>query len=76
MLESLFNGNLLKETSTQVISCEICKIFKNTHFYRKPPVAAFVVLLCLVLLLILLFFSVKFVLVDLNYYVLGVNYQL
>ena len=32
----------LKETSTQVISCEICEVFKNTFFYRTPPVIAFV----------------------------------
>ena len=30
----------LKESSTQVFSCEICKIFKNTIFYRTAPVAA------------------------------------
>ena len=28
-----------KETSTQLFSCEICKIFKNTFFYRTPPMA-------------------------------------
>ena len=31
---------MLKETPTQVFSCEICKILKNTVFYRTPPVAA------------------------------------
>ena len=25
-----------------MFSCEICKIFKYTFFYRTPPVAAFV----------------------------------
>ena len=25
---------------TQTLSCEICEIFKNTIFYRTPPVAA------------------------------------
>ena len=36
MLDSLF------ETPTQVFSCEYCKIFKYTFFYRAPSVAAFV----------------------------------
>ena len=26
-----------KETLTQVFSCQLCKIFKNTFFYRTPP---------------------------------------
>ena len=30
----------LKKTPTQVFSCEICEIFKNTFFYRTPPAAA------------------------------------
>ena len=30
----------LKETPTQVLSCEICEIFKNTFFNITPPVAA------------------------------------
>ena len=30
-----------KETPTQVFSCEIGEIFKNTFFYRTPLVAAF-----------------------------------
>ena len=34
--------NLQKETPTQVFSCEICAIFKNTFFHRTSPVAAFV----------------------------------
>ena len=29
-----------KETPTQVIFCEICKIFKSTLFYETSPVAA------------------------------------
>ena len=29
-----------KETPTQEFSCEYGKIFKNTFFYRMPPVAA------------------------------------
>ena len=28
----------LKETSTQLFSCEYCKIFTNSVFYRTPPV--------------------------------------
>ena len=43
VLESLYNkfsGLYLKETSTQVFSCEYCKIFTNTNgfFHRIPPV--------------------------------------
>ena len=34
MLEFLFN-------KVQVFSCEYCQIFKNSFFYRTPPVAAF-----------------------------------
>ena len=30
----------LLETPTQVLSREICEIFKNIFFYRTPPVAA------------------------------------
>ena len=30
----------LKETATLVLSCEICEIFKNNFFHRRPPVAA------------------------------------
>ena len=47
MLESLFNKvtvrrpcNFSKKRLQQVIFCEICEIFKNTFFYRTPPVAA------------------------------------
>ena len=29
-----------KETLAQVFSREFCEIFKNTYFYRTPPVAA------------------------------------
>ena len=29
-----------KETLAQVFSCEICQIFRNTLFYRTPPVVA------------------------------------
>ena len=40
-LESLFNKVAdLKETPTQVFSSEMCEIFKDTFFYRTPPVAA------------------------------------
>ena len=28
------------ETLAQVVSCELCKFFKNTFFLRTPPVAA------------------------------------
>ena len=31
----------LEQTSTQVFSCKICEIFRNTFFYRTPPVATF-----------------------------------
>ena len=37
VLESLFNNGV---SSTQVFSCEYCEIFKNSFFYRTPPVAA------------------------------------
>ena len=30
-----------KQILAQVFSCEFCEIFKNTFFYRAPPVAAF-----------------------------------
>ena len=32
--------NFANFTPTQAFSCEICKIFKSTFFYRTPPVAA------------------------------------
>ena len=39
MLEPFFNKVVgLKETPTQVFSCEICEIFKNSFFNRTPPV--------------------------------------
>ena len=28
-----------KESLAQVFSCEFCEIFKNTYFYRTPPMA-------------------------------------
>ena len=31
---------IIKETLAQAFSCEFCEIFKNTFFYRTPPVAA------------------------------------
>ena len=30
-----------KESPTQMSSCEECESFKNSFFYRKPPVAVF-----------------------------------
>ena len=36
--QSLFFTTLA--TLAQVVSCEFCEIFKNTIFYRTPPVAA------------------------------------
>ena len=35
-----FFTDFIKNTPTQVFSCEICKIFKITFFHRTPPVAA------------------------------------
>ena len=35
---------LSKKRLTQVLSCECFEIFKNTFFYRTPPVAASVYL--------------------------------
>ena len=37
------SATLLKETPTQVFSCQICKVFKNTFFQRVPSVAASVI---------------------------------
>ena len=34
-----------KETSTQLFSCEYCKVFMNRFFYRTPLVAALVSLI-------------------------------
>ena len=47
LLESVFNKvtdlkglqRYQKETATQMFSCEIYEIFKDTIFYRTPPVA-------------------------------------
>ena len=36
VLESLFN----KVAGLKVISCEHCECYKNSFFYRTPPVAA------------------------------------
>ena len=42
VLETLFNKVAgLKETSTQVFSCENCKIFKNTFFLRNTSGGCF-----------------------------------
>ena len=32
-----------KETPTQALPCEFCKIFMNNFFYRTPPIAASVI---------------------------------
>ena len=41
LCQSLFFNNFIKkETLAQVLSCEFCEIFRNTFFYRTPPVAA------------------------------------
>ena len=41
MLEFLFHKVAdLKQTPTQMLSYEICELFKNTFFYRAPLVAA------------------------------------
>ena len=37
---SLQASTIKKETLTQVFSCELCEISKNTFCYRTPPVAA------------------------------------
>ena len=36
----MFCCELKRDTLAQVFSCEFCKIYKNTFFYRKPLVAA------------------------------------
>ena len=48
MLESFLNNvsglrpaTLLKETPTQVFSCEICEFFRNTYFEEHLQTAAF-----------------------------------
>ena len=41
VLENFETCNFIKkETLAQVFYCEFCEIFKNTFFYRTPPVAA------------------------------------
>ena len=40
VLDLFFNKIYLKETPTQVFSCEYREIFRNSFFYRTPPVAA------------------------------------
>ena len=40
LCQSLFFSFSIKQTLAQVFSCEFCEIFKNTFFYRTPPVAA------------------------------------
>ena len=35
-----FFTDFIKNTPTQMLSCAICKIFKNTFFYRTPQVSA------------------------------------
>ena len=37
---SLFSNKVQALGSTQVLPCIFCEIFKNTFFYRKPPVVA------------------------------------
>ena len=32
--------NVIKMTPTQVFSCEVCKIFKNTFSYKTSPMTA------------------------------------
>ena len=39
-LQAFRSRTLLKETPRQVFSYEYCEIFKNSLFYRTPPVAA------------------------------------
>ena len=47
LIKSYFNkGFIKKETLAQVFSCEFCEIFKNTFFYRIPPLAASVLNPC------------------------------
>ena len=40
VFESFFNKVPGLQTPTQVFSCEICKIFRNTFFNRTTPMAA------------------------------------
>ena len=48
VLESLINNvaalqpcNFIKETPTQVFSCEYCKIYRISFFYRASPLLYF-----------------------------------
>ena len=41
---------LRKKTLTQVFSCEVCEIYKNTFYYRTPLVAASDVLISFAIL--------------------------
>ena len=41
MLESLFNKVAGLRVSTKVFSCEYCKVFKNSFFYRTTPLVTF-----------------------------------
>ena len=46
LCQSLFSRSvtsLKKETVAQLFSCEFCEIFKNSFFYKTPPVAASVI---------------------------------
>ena len=36
----IFCENFSKLTRKSLNSCEFCEVFKNTFFYRTPPVAA------------------------------------
>ena len=38
--QGLFFNKVEKETMAQMFSCEFCKVFKNTYFYRTSLVAA------------------------------------
>ena len=40
-LIKLLASNFIKtDSNTEAVSCEICEVFKNTCFYRTPPVTA------------------------------------
>ena len=41
VLESLFSKATGLRNPTKLFPCEYCKIFKNSFFYRTPPLAAF-----------------------------------
>ena len=38
---ALRSATSLKKSLAEVFSCEVCKVFKNTCFYRTPLVTAF-----------------------------------